>query len=215
MKITILSDNPRSWFVPFARELQKMLASHGEVSFFNDACKVLPGNDIAFLLSYEKLVGPEILQRSRSNIVVHASELPKGKGMSPMTWQILEGRNSIPLTLFEAVEALDAGPVYLRDTVNFEGNELLPEMQELMGRKIVEMCYAFVEQWPAILDRRVPQTGEPTFYRRRSPEDSKLDPHMSIAEQFNLLRVVDNEQYPAFIEWMGRRYTLRIESSTK
>jgi methionyl-tRNA formyltransferase len=215
MKITILSDNPRSWFVPFARELQQVLVSHGEVSFFNDAREVLPGNDIAFLLSYEKLVGPEILHRSRSNIVVHASELPKGKGMSPMTWQILEGRNSIPLTLFEAVEALDAGPVYLRDTVNFEGNELLPEMQELMGRKIVEMCSAFVEQWPAILDLGVPQTGESTFYRRRSPEDSKLDPHKSIAEQFNLLRVVDNEQYPAFVEWMGRRYTLRIESAKK
>jgi methionyl-tRNA formyltransferase len=213
MKITILVDNPRSWFVPFARELEQLLASRGEVAFLSDAGEVPPGNDIAFLLSYEKIVGPEVLRRSRSNIVVHASELPQGKGLSPMTWQVLEGRNSIPLTLFEAVAALDAGPVYLRDAVNFEGNELLPEMQELMGRKIVEMCSAFVEQWPAILDRAVPQTGESTFYRRRSAEDSKLDPHKSIAEQFNLLRVVDNEQYPAFIEWMGRRYTLRIESA--
>jgi methionyl-tRNA formyltransferase len=213
MKITILVDNPRSWFVPFAHKLQQLLASRGEAAFLSDAGEVPPGNDIAFLLSYEKIVGPEILRRSRSNIVVHASELPKGKGMSPMTWQVLEGCNTIPLTLFEAVEALDAGPVYLRDAVNFEGNELLPEMQALMGKKIVEMCLAFVEQWPAILDRGVSQTGESTFYRRRSAEDSKLDPHKSIAEQFNLLRVVDNEQYPAFIDWMGRRYTVRIESA--
>jgi len=215
MKITILVDNPRSWFVPFARELQQVLASYGEVAFLNDAREVTLGNDIAFLLSYEKIVGPEILCRSRSNIVVHASELPKGKGMSPMTWQVLEGRNTIPLTLFEAVEALDAGPVYLRDAVNFKGNELLSEMQELLGKKIVEMCSAFVGQWPDILGRGVPQTGESTFYRRRSPEDSKLDPHKSLAEQFNLLRVVDNDQYPAFIEWMGRRYTLRIKSTKK
>jgi methionyl-tRNA formyltransferase len=215
MKITILVDNPRSWFVPFARELLELLASRGEVTFLNDAREVMPGNDIAFLLSYEKIVGPEILRRSRSNIVAHASELPKGKGMSPMTWQVLEGRNTIPLTLFEAVEALDAGPVYLRDAVNFKGNELLPEMQELLGKKIVEMCAAFVGQWPAILDRGVPQSGKSTFFRRRSREDSKLDPQKSIAEQFNLLRVVDNEQYPAFIEWMGRRYTLRIESVKK
>jgi methionyl-tRNA formyltransferase len=212
MKLTILSDNPRSWFVPFARELQQVLASHGEVAFLNDAREVIPGNDIAFLLSYEKLVGPEILRRSRNNIVVHASELPKGKGMSPMTWQVLEGCNTIPLTLFEAVEALDAGPVYLRDVVHFKGNELLSEMQMLLGKKIVQMCSAFVGQWPAILERGAPQIGESTFYRRRSAEDSKLDPHKSIAEQFNLLRVVDNEQYPAFIDWMGRRYILRIES---
>jgi methionyl-tRNA formyltransferase len=212
MKITILVDNPRSWFVPFARELQQLLASRGEVAFLNDFRDVPSGNDIAFLLSYEKIVGPETLRRSRSNIVVHASELPKGKGMSPMTWQVLEGCNTIPLTLFEAVEALDAGPVYMRDAVRFKGNELLPEMQSLLGEKIVQMCSAFVEQWPAILDRGVPQTGQPTFYCRRSAEDSKLDPHKSIAEQFNLLRVVDNEQYPAFIELMGRRYILRIES---
>jgi methionyl-tRNA formyltransferase len=213
MKITILVDNPRSWFVPFARELQQLLASHGDVVFLNDARELVSPNDIAFLLSYEKIVESEILRRSRSNIVVHASELPKGKGMSPMTWQVLEGCNTIPLTLFEAVEALDSGPVYLRDTVHFRGNELLPEMQELLGVKIVQMCSAFVERWPAILNRGVPQTGESTFYRKRSPEDSKLDPHKSLAEQFNLLRVVDNEQYPAFIELMGRRYTFRIESA--
>jgi methionyl-tRNA formyltransferase len=215
MKIAILVDNPRSWFIPFARELQQLLALHAEVAFLKDAREVPRGNDIAFLLSYEKIVGIEILCRSRSNVVVHASELPKGKGMSPMTWQVLEGSNTIPLTLFEAVEALDAGPVYLRDALNLKGNELLPEIQELLGRKILKMCTAFVGQWPAILDRGVPQTGESTFYRRRSPEDSRLDPHKSISEQFNLLRVVDNEKYPAFVEWLGRRYILRIEETKR
>jgi methionyl-tRNA formyltransferase len=199
--------------VPFTRKLQQLLVFHGEVAFLNDAREVPPGNNIAFLISHDRFVGLETSRRSRSNIVVHASALPKGKEMSRMTWQILEGCNTIPLTLFEAVKALDAGPVYLRDAVHFKDNELLPEMQVLLGARIVQMCSAFVEQWPAILNRGVPQTAESTFYRKRSPEDSKLDPHRSIAEQFNLLRVVYNEQHPAFIELMGRRYTFRIESA--
>ena len=29
-------------------------------------------------------------------------------------------------------------------------------------------------------------------------------------QQFNLLRVVDNERYPAFFELDGRRYTIQI-----
>ena len=161
----------------------------------------------------KKKVIPEILRRSRSNIVVHASELPKGKGMSPLTWQILEGKNRIPLTLFEAVEAIDAGPVYLRAYLDFQGNEILHEMQNSLGVKIMEMCETFLNDWPQILSKGIAQTGEPSFYKKRTAEDSRLDPQKSLAEQFNLLRVVDNERYPAFFEWNGRRYNLKIELS--
>lgn len=213
MKISVVVDNPRSWFVPFAEKLGEQLRNFGDVGLLRSADDIPEGNDIAFLLSCEKKVGAGILRRSRCNVVVHASELPKGKGMSPLTWQVLEGRNTIPLTLFEAVEEIDAGHVYLRGEVLLSGNELLGEMQALLGAKIVEMCVAFIGQWPAILKKGVPQTGDPTFYRRRLPEDSRLDPHRSIAEQFNLLRVSDNERYPAFVEWLGRRYNIKIEAA--
>ncbi len=45
-----------------------------------------------------------------------------------------------------------------------------------------------------------PQQGEASYYRRRRAADSQLDPHCSLAEQFNLLRVVDNQRYPAFVQ---------------
>ena len=213
MKISIVVDNPRSWFIPFAEDMKNQLRAFGYVGLLQSPDNIPEGNDIAFLLSCEKKVGAGILRRSRCNVVVHASELPKGKGMSPLTWQVLEGRNTIPLTLFEAVEEIDAGPVYFRDEILLQGNELLGEMQALLGAKIAEMCVAFVGQWPSILDRGMPQVGAPTFYRRRLPEDGRLDPHKSIAEQFNLLRVSDNERYPAFVEWLGRRYSIKIEAS--
>lgn len=213
MNIAILVDNPRSWFVPFARELQSQLSSHGVVQLLSVAEDIEVGTDIAFLLSSEKKVVPEVLHRSRSNIVVHASELPKGRGMSPLTWQVLEGRNRIPVTLFEAVEAIDAGPIYLRDSIHLNGNELLHEMHEILGAKIVGMCVAFADRWPRILEGGVAQAGKPSFFRRRSAEDSRIDPHKSLAEQFNLLRVVDNSRYPAFVDWLGRRFIIKIEAA--
>jgi methionyl-tRNA formyltransferase len=213
MKICIVVDNARSWFVPFADELKKNLSRFGSVDLLSDSNQIPQSNDVAFLLSCEKKVIPEILFRSRSNIVVHASELPKGKGMSPLTWQILEGKNRIPLTLFEAVEAIDAGPVYLRAYLDFQGNELLHEMQNAVGEKILEMCVSFLNEWPQILSQGAIQTGEPSFYKKRTAEDSRLDPNLSLSEQFNLLRVVDNDRYPAFFEWNGRRYNLKIEAA--
>jgi len=211
MKISIVVDNSGSWFVPFAEKLKENLGQFGTVDLLSDSKNIPHSNDVAFLLSCEKKVTSEMLMRSRSNIVVHASELPKGKGMSPLTWQILEGKNRIPITLFEAVEAIDAGPVYLREYVDFQGNELLHEMQNALGMKIMEMCEVFLSDWPQILSRGIAQNGEPSFYKKRTPDDSRLDPQKSLTEQFNLLRVVDNDRYPAFFEWNGRRYNLKIE----
>jgi len=213
MKICIVVDNPLSWFVPFAEKLKKNLGQFGTVDLLSDSKDIPHANDVAFLLSCEKKVTSEILHRSRSNIVVHASDLPKGKGMSPLTWQILEGRNRIPITLFEAVEAIDAGPIYLKGYIDFLGNELLHEMQNSVGVKIMEICETFLNDWPQILSKGIAQTGEPSFYKKRTAEDSRLDPQKSLAEQFNLLRVADNERYPAFFDWNGRRYNLKIELS--
>ena len=51
----------------------------------------IPRGDFCFLLGCGKIVGRETLGRNHHNLVVHESPLPKGKGWSPLTWQILEG----------------------------------------------------------------------------------------------------------------------------
>lgn len=212
MKISVIVDNHQSWFIRFSEDLKSKLGSFGTVEFFSSACQIPIGNDVAFLLSCEKIVDGEILRRSKNNIVVHASELPKGKGMSPLTWQILEGKNRIPISLFEAVEEVDAGQVYIRGAIEFKGNELLQEMQNVLGNMIIKMCQEFLSKWPAIVLQGCPQIGASSFYRRRNFADTEIDPKKSISEQFDLLRVIDNETYPAHFEWRGRRYKLKIET---
>jgi len=215
MPVSIVVDNPRSWFQPFARLLCEKLAPHAHTTLRADAADIPDGNEIAFILSYEKKVPAPLLARSRHNIVVHASALPQGKGMSPLTWQILEGKNRIPLTLFEATEAIDAGPIYLQTHVDFAGHELLPEMQHTLGEALLSLCIHFVENYPAVTSNGREQSGETTRYRRRIPEDSRLDPHQTIAAQFNLLRVADNDRYPAFFEWQGRKFLVKISSTSE
>lgn len=209
LKITILTDRD-SWMNRYDRELEGRLSGDGhEVTLVQDRDDLQDG-DIAFFLSCFEIVGREYLARNRHNIVVHASDLPRGKGWSPTTWQILEGKDEIPLSLFEATEAVDAGCVYIRDAMRLDGGELVDEWQEKLGRKIVDMCCEFVAQCRQGRLAPVEQNGEESFYPRRRPEDSRLDVHKTIAEQFNLLRVVDNAKYPAFFEINGQRYYIRI-----
>ena len=48
--------------------------------------------DLYICLSYSKLLSEKDLSKFKNVLVVHESELPKGKGWSPLSWQILEGK---------------------------------------------------------------------------------------------------------------------------
>jgi methionyl-tRNA formyltransferase len=208
LQITLLLDKPETWFAPYADALQMRLQERGHSVLRVERAQDLPLGDCAFFLSCEKIVPEPFLSRNRHNIVVHASDLPKGKGWSPLTWQILEGKNDIPLTLFEAAKGVDSGPIYAQDVIRFEGHELIDEMREREGNAIVALALRFIDAYENISGRA--QAGEETFYRRRTPKDSELEPTKSLTELFSQLRVADNERYPAFFSHKGHTYVLKI-----
>ncbi|HEY8995231.1 MAG TPA: hypothetical protein VIM71_11255, partial [Lacunisphaera sp.] len=69
--------------------------------------------------------------------------------------------------------------------------------------------------YPSNLAAARPQAGEPSYYPRRRPVDSRLDPDKTLREQFNLLRACDPDRYPAYFEVAGRRYEVRVTASVR
>lgn len=207
-RITLYVDDPEAWIVPWAETLRRELADAYDVVLRHDPAELDQG-DACFLLGCTRLLPPELLALHRLNLVVHESALPAGRGFSPVGWQVLEGRGAIPVTLFAATAEPDAGPVYLRDEIALRGDELLPELRALQGRKTVEMVKRFLALWPDLSPS--PQQGEASVYRRRTRRDDELDPFRSLAEQFDHLRIVDNGRYPAWFRFRGRSYLLKIE----
>lgn len=205
--ISIITDPP-GWFTPFARNLADRLIAAGHIAQAFDHQKDVSEGTIAFYLSCTGITPKALLDRNPWNIVVHASPLPQGRGFSPLVWQILEGTNIIPLTMITMTEDVDAGDIVAQRNLHFQGHELNDEMRDAMGYAIVDMCFDMAVSDTAPEPK--PQSGCPSWYRRRSPADSALDPNKSLASQFNLLRVVDNDRYPAFFDHAGHRYTLTI-----
>ena len=206
--ITILSDSS-SWLNSYLPILIKALWQRGHaLRWIHHPVDLAPG-DICFLLSCSFLLKPEQLGMHRHNLVVHASDLPQGQGWSPMTWQILDGSSEIPLTLFEAVEELDAGVIYLQETIKLQGTELVDQWRELQAQASIKLCLDWIDRYKKLNVRT--QIGETSFYKRRRPQDSRLDLDRPLAEQFNLLRVVDNQAYPAYFETKGQRYEVNIK----
>lgn len=205
--ITLLVDTPGSWILPWAEQLRDILSRFHHVSLCLSK-EEIPEGDMAFLLGCTKRLPPRFLEKNKMNLVVHESELPRGRGWSPVSWQVLEGADRIPVVLFEVGETLDSGPIYLHGAIELDGTELLPEIKEKQGKKTVELVLGFLEKWPDLSSAE--QVGKPTFFPRRTVEQDRLDINRTIAENFDHLRIVDNERYPAWFEYRGRKYEIRI-----
>ena len=122
MIITILTDNPNSWILPYVEKLKKDLKNEHDIHHIYKSSDIT-GGDVMLILSCEKILKSEHLKLHKSNVIVHPSKLPLGKGWSPLAWQILDGSNKIPVSLFEANENVDDGDVYIVDyIVRFELN---------------------------------------------------------------------------------------------
>jgi methionyl-tRNA formyltransferase len=206
MKITILTDNPKSWIIPYVEELKKKIKGHDIEHVYNS--NDIKKGDLMLILSCENILRKSHLSYHKSNIVVHPSKLPLGKGWSPVAWQVLEGAKQIPVSLFEANERVDAGDIYILDYFSLDGHELNDEIKEKQGNKTIEMILNYINSFESI--KGVPQFGKETFYEKRKPSDSEIDINKSIKEQFNLLRVVDNDRYPAFFIVNEVKYILKI-----
>ena len=208
-RITILSDK-ESWINNYLPKLIKELSdSSHDLLWIHDTEKIRKG-DILFILSFSKILDSHNLSHNHNNIVVHASKLPKGKGWSPASWQVLEGKNDIPVTLFEAVPKVDSGKIYIEQFLHLDGSELLPEIHDKLGEVTQMMCRNFVTKYPQIVSHGKLQRGESTYYPRRTPKDSELNFNLTLNEQFNALRIADNEKYPAFFIHNGHKYIIKI-----
>lgn len=207
MRIGILISSD-SWFLDYFKRHR----FEYEYTLFTEH-KELPKEDneldVLFILSYFKIIPPDYLKCAKKNLVVHESELPKGRGWAPYFWQILEGKSDVPICLIEATEQVDSGNILIQDTIQLNGTELHSELREKQATKTLELCGQYIENHENII--AVAQKGSPTFYKKRTPRDSELDINKTLKEQFNLLRIVDNEAYPAFFEYMGKKYVIRIE----
>lgn len=203
MKIAILTSS-NQWFIPYAKKLEKLIENsqlfYNHIEIFNF--------DVVFILSYHKIIDKKFLKQNKHNIVIHASNLPQGKGWAPLFWQVIEGKNAIQFSLFEADEKADNGGIYLQKTLHLDGFELYEELRQKQAKITLELCLEFLQNYKNLKAKR--QKGKESFYPKRSAKDSELDINKSLNEQFNLLRTCSNEEFPAFFYKDGKKFILKI-----
>jgi len=211
-KIAIIS-SPNNWFIPYAQQFVTELTSQGcYVTLYHHYNDLKEPCDIVFLLNYLTLVPTSFLQNYPFTFVVHESALPAGKGLDPLIWQVLEGKNSIPFTLFKATENLDEGDIFLQDHLILDGTELYEEIREKQAQKTLELCRRFLEHYTTITPSQ--QKGRSSFYVKRTPAHYQLPLDKPLQEVIPILRAA-NEKHPAFFYFKGKKYLITIKKSEK
>ena len=183
-------------------------ADRAKVSIHRDY-RELAGGDHLFLVSCHQIIRKPTRDLYRHTLVLHASALPKGRGMSPHIWAILEGETTLTLTLLSAEDGIDTGDIWHQITFEVPGTALVDEIHQRLFDAEVAMLDWALDNLDTAVPR--PQEGEPSLYPRRTPADSEIDTDRPLRDSFDLMRVADPDRYPAFFTMRGQKYRIRIE----
>lgn len=145
---------------------------------------------------------PDEIVRDFHCVCFHETDLPFGRGGSPIQNLIAGGHQETKITALRMVEDMDAGPIYLKRPLSLKGS----------AQQIFERAAAIVmDMIDEIATKRlVPlsQQGSPTIFKRRTPDQSVLPAVASAKELYDHIRMLDAETYPpAFLDFGN----LRIE----
>lgn len=123
-------------------------------------------------------------------VIFHMTNLPFGRGGSPLQNLIAKGIYETRISALRCVEEMDAGPIYLKRPFSLFGSaeEIFLRASDVIEDMIVEML--------AKLPEPKPQEGVPTVFKRRKPEEGNLAAAQSLEQAFDLIRMLDAEGYP-------------------
>jgi methionyl-tRNA formyltransferase len=153
---------------------------------------------------------PENVYKNYECIIFHMTDVPFGRGGSPLQNLISRGIYETKISALRCVKELDAGPIYLKRPLSLYGSA---EEICLRASEIIEdMICQIIKEQPVPIE----QTGETTCFPRRKPEQSNIAELTNLNQVFDHIRMLDADGYPhAFLETKHFRFEFKRASIKK
>ena len=138
---------------------------------------------------------PNLIWSNFECIAFHMTNLPYGRGGSPLQNLILKGHKETKLTAFLVEEGFDSGPIYLKKDLDLQGSA--HDIYKRTSSLSVEMMDEIISK--NIKPKR--QEGQVVKFKRRKPNESLLPSLSNLKEMYDFIRMLDAPGYPkAFSE---------------
>lgn len=148
-----------------------------------------------FFLHWSWIVPNHIHERYEC-VVFHMTDLPFGRGGSPLQNLILRGIKETKVSALKMTNKLDAGPIYLKKPLKLNGRALD------IYKEVSKLCWLMIKEIIMETLKPIPQTGSPVSFKRRKPEESEIPTDISYQKMYDFIRMLDAPTYPhAFIDY--------------
>ena len=163
--------------------------------------------DLLILGGWQRLIPDNILSTLKiGGVGVHGSSemLPKGRGRSPVNWSLIEGKNKYILQLFLMTPGIDDGDIL--DYQTFDINKwdtcrtLYYKISIVQKQKLLELIPKLIKNE----FKRIPQTGEPTFYPKRTPDDGLINWNQTSEKLYDFIRAI-TKPYPGAFSYLDNK----------
>lgn len=196
MTYAIASPHPRNadLYRRLEARLQVPLVSIGEPEALDPRALSDSNVETIFFPHWSWKIPPVVYEHFEC-IIFHMTDVPFGRGGSPLQNLIVRGFTETQISALRCVEELDAGPVYLKRPLSLGGTaeEILLRADRIIEDMIVEILQSRPEPSP--------QMGEPTHFSRRKPEDGDISPTADLQRVHDTIRMLDADGYPpAYID---------------
>lgn len=144
---------------------------------------------------------PESIFNNYECIVFHMTDLPYGRGGSPLQNLIVKGNTTTKISAIRINQGIDTGDVYLKKELLLLGTaqEIFLRASDIMESMIVQIIGSEIKP--------VPQEGEGEIFKRRKPTDGDISELAEIMKVYDFIRMLDCEGYPpAFLETSHFRF---------
>ena len=182
------------------------LKDNDDISFFEKN-----NFDILLLGGWQRLIPEIILSKLKiGGIGFHGSSelLPKGRGRSPVNWSLIEGKTQFILHAFLMTPGIDDGDVITHeifDINQWDTCQTIYYKISIIQKRILE---EFIPKLLSNNFKHIPQTGEPSYYEKRTPDDGLIDWSKSVHEIYNFVRALTRPYPGAFTFLNGQRLNI-------
>ncbi|MBE5912912.1 MAG: methionyl-tRNA formyltransferase [Pseudobutyrivibrio ruminis] len=142
---------------------------------------------------------PQEIYENFECVVFHMTDLPFGRGGSPLQNLIVRGIYKTKVSALRVERGLDTGDIYMKypvDISNGNADEIFTKISDIV----------FKEMIPDIIRNEpipIPQEGEGIAFSRRKQEQSEMPPDLSQRQMYDFIRMLDGEGYPAAFQRYG------------
>lgn len=160
--------------------------------------------------SYSMKLWPDLLRLvGGRGVNIHGGLLPQYRGANPIQWAIIRDEREAGVTMHLLEDEIDAGPIIAQRRVPIRFDDTWREVHQRIAAATEELLAgdlaAAVE---GSARSRVQDAALAGTYRRRRPEDGRIEWKARVLDIYNLIRALVSPLPGAFYEVAGTRRVL-------